>query len=203
MREPSSTYRVQVHGGFPLTEVAAIAPYLAALGIGACSASPVLRSTEGSTHGYDVVAHDAIDDEAGGRDGLEALSEALRANGLRLVLDVVPNHVSVAPPASANAWWWDVLRHGRGSRDARAFDVDWARHDGRVLLPVLGAPLADVLARGEIVRDGDLLRYHDHVWPLAPGSAGADGEPVGDLLVRQHYLPEHWRRGTHELNYRR
>jgi (1->4)-alpha-D-glucan 1-alpha-D-glucosylmutase len=198
---PASTYRVQVHGGFPLTVAAEIAPYLAALGVGALYSAPILASTEGSTHGYDVVAHDCIDDGAGGRSGLDALSEALRRNGLRLLLDVVPNHVSVAPPASANAWWWDVLKHGRESRYARAFDVDWAVHDGRVLLPVLGAPLAEVLARGEIVREGDVLRYHEHVWPIAPGTDHHDD--VADLLVRQHYLPEHWRRGSHDLNYRR
>jgi (1->4)-alpha-D-glucan 1-alpha-D-glucosylmutase len=202
MGAPTSTYRVQVHGGFPLGAAAEVVPYLRDLGVGALYSSPILASTEGSTHGYDVLGHDRIDDEAGGRTALDTLVNALRANGLGLVLDIVPNHVSVAPPASANAWWWDVLRLGRDSRYAVAFDIDWACHDGRVLLPVLGASLAEVLAGGEIVRDGDVLRYHEHLWPLAPGSVRGD-EPVGDLLVRQHYLPEHWRRGTHDLNYRR
>jgi (1->4)-alpha-D-glucan 1-alpha-D-glucosylmutase len=202
MAAPTSTYRVQVHGGFPLSAAAEVVPYLRDLGVGALYSSPILASTEGSTHGYDVVDHDHIDDEAGGRPALDSLVETLRAHGLGLVLDVVPNHVCVVP-AEANAWWWDVLKHGRDSRYAVAFDVDWACHDGRVLLPVLGDPLADVLARGEIVRDGDVLRYHEHAWPLAPGSVRGADEPVGDLLVRQHYLPEHWRRGTHELNYRR
>ncbi|MDQ1711465.1 MAG: (1-_4)-alpha-D-glucan 1-alpha-D-glucosylmutase [Frankiaceae bacterium] len=202
MRVPASTYRVQVHGAFPLRAAAQIAPYLRALGVGDIYTSPLLRSTEGSTHGYDVLDHDAIDDEAGGLDGLDTLTEALRANGLGHVLDIVPNHVSVAPPADANAWWWDVLRHGRDSRYARAFDVEWSRHEGRVLLPVLGAPLVDVLAAGEIVRSGDVLRYHEHVWPIAPGTAARD-DAVADILPRQHYLPEHWRRASHDLNYRR
>jgi (1->4)-alpha-D-glucan 1-alpha-D-glucosylmutase len=202
MRLPASTYRVQVHGAFPLPAAAEVAPYLRALGVGDLYTSPVLRSTEGSTHGYDVLCHDAIDDEAGGRAGLDTLAEALRRNDLGLVLDIVPNHVSVAPPADANAWWWDVLKHGQDSRHARAFDIEWSRHDGKVLLPVLGAPLVDVMAAGEIVRDGEVLRYHEHVWPIAPGSAGP-GDDVADLLPRQHYLPEHWRRAAHDLNYRR
>ncbi|HWL35890.1 MAG TPA: malto-oligosyltrehalose synthase [Frankiaceae bacterium] len=197
---PSSTYRVQVNASFPLTAAADVVDYLRDLGAGALYTSPILRSTEGSTHGYDVLAHDAIDDEAGGREALDALSEALRAHGLGLVVDVVPNHVSVSPPADANAWWWDVLKHGRDSRYAKAFDVDWSRHGGRILLPVLGAPLAEVLENGEITRDGEVLRYHEHLWPLAPGTG--DGE-VAEVLVRQHYLPEHWRCGTHDLNYRR
>ena len=204
---PSSTYRVQVNAAFTLHDAAAIAGYLCDLGVGALYTSPILHSTEGSTHGYDVLAHDAIDDEAGGRAALDALAEALRANGLGLVVDIVPNHVSVAPPADANTWWWDVLRHGRDSRYARAFDVDWSRHGGRVLLPVLGAPLAEVLERGEITRDEDLLRYHEHVWPLAPDGAPAvpadAPEPVAAVLVRQHYLPAFWREAAHELNYRR
>ncbi|HEX8002904.1 MAG TPA: malto-oligosyltrehalose synthase [Mycobacteriales bacterium] len=199
-RVPASTYRVQVNAAFPLTAAEHVVPYLRRLGVGDLYTSPILRSTEGSTHGYDVLAHDQIDDEAGGRPALDELSETLRANGLGLVVDVVPNHVSVAPPADANAWWWDVLRHGRDSRYARAFDVDWSRHGGRVLLPVLGAPLAEVLARGEIVRDGDVLRYHEHVWPLREGTGDGD---VADVLPRQHYLPEHWRLGCTELNYRR
>jgi (1->4)-alpha-D-glucan 1-alpha-D-glucosylmutase len=197
---PSSTYRVQVNAAFSLRDAAEVADYLRDLGAGALYTSPILRSTEGSTHGYDVLAHDRIDDEAGGRAALDALAEALRTNGLGLVVDVVPNHVSVAPPADANAWWWDVLKHGRDSRYAKAFDVDWSRHGGRILLPVLGAPLAEVLADGEIAIEGDVLRYHEHVFPLAPGTG--DGE-VADVLVRQHYVPEHWRRGTHDLNYRR
>ena len=191
-----ATYRVQVNAAFPLGEAERIVPYLRRLGVGDLYTSPILRSTEGSTHGYDVLAHDEIDDEAGGRAALDELVETLRANGLGLVLDVVPNHVSVAPPASANAWWWDVLKNGRDSRYARAFDVDWSR--GRILLPVLGGPLSEVI--GEITREGDTLRYHEHVWPLRDGSG--DGT-VAELLAKQHYVPEHWRRGCTDLNYRR
>jgi (1->4)-alpha-D-glucan 1-alpha-D-glucosylmutase len=200
---PRSTYRVQVKAAFPLTEAANVVPYLRDLGVSHLYTSPILASTEGSMHGYDVVAHDQVDDEAGGRPALDDLVDTLRANDLGLVIDVVPNHVSVAPPADRNAWWWDLLTHGMDSRYAAAFDVDWSRHNGRVLLPVLGAPLADVLRDREIVRDGDVLRYHEHVWPLAPGTADDRDEPVGDLLPRQHYLPEHWRLAAHDLNYRR
>ena len=200
MSHPTSTYRVQVNAAFTLTDARAVVDYLRDLGVGALYTSPILCSTEGSTHGYDVLAHDAIDDEAGGRAALDALAAELRAAGLGLVVDVVPNHVAVSPPADGNAWWWDVLKHGRDSRYARAFDVDWSRHGGRILLPVLGAPLTEVLAAGEITRDGDLLRYHEHVFPVAPGTGDGD---VADVVVRQHYLPAYWRDGAHELNYRR
>jgi (1->4)-alpha-D-glucan 1-alpha-D-glucosylmutase len=195
MRVPTSTYRLQVHGGFTLRDAEAVVGYLRRLGVGDAYLSPILASTEGSTHGYDVVAHDRVDDEAGGREALDELAETLRANGLGLVLDIVPNHVSVAAPEDRNAWWWDVLKYGQDSRWAKAFDVEWSLHDGRVVLPVLGAPLAECL--DEITRDGDVLRYHDHVWPIAPGTG--DGS-VADVIARQHYLPELWRNGP---NYRR
>jgi (1->4)-alpha-D-glucan 1-alpha-D-glucosylmutase len=47
----------------------------------------------------------------------------------------------------------DVLAHGRASRYARFFDVDWEGQEkslqGRVLLPILGRPYGDALAAGE------------------------------------------------------
>ena len=35
-----------------------------------------------------------------------------------VLVDIVPNHVGVATP-HLNAWWWDLLRHGRASRARR------------------------------------------------------------------------------------
>ena len=62
--------------------------------------------------------------ELGGPDGLARLSAAARARGMGLIVDIVPNHVGVDPPEQ-NRWWWDVLRHGRDSRYATYFDIDW------------------------------------------------------------------------------
>ena len=54
-----------------------------------------------------------------------------------VLVDIVPNHMGVADPEQ-NRWWWDLLRLGRSSAYADAFDVDWEAFDGRVLVPVLG-----------------------------------------------------------------
>ena len=53
----------------------------------------------------------------------------------------------------------------------RWFDIDWDSRDnpGKVLVPVLGSSLAECLEAGEIVVEGDRLRYYDHVFPLAAG----------------------------------
>src|SRR5690606_39618218 len=56
--------------------------------------------------------------------------------------------------AAGNEYWRDVLRHGPQSPHARVFDIDWSAHidEGRprVVLPVLGAPVQEVVSRGEL-----------------------------------------------------
>ncbi|MBM7769901.1 (1-_4)-alpha-D-glucan 1-alpha-D-glucosylmutase [Actinokineospora baliensis] len=184
-----STYRVQLRPGFGFAEAAAIVDYLADLGVGALYTSPILTPTPGSTHGYDVVDPSRANPELGGEAGRRALVDRLRAAGLDVVVDIVPNHMSVEVP-SANAWWWDVLAHGPESRYARYFDIE----SFPVLLPVLGSD--EDIAKATV--DGDVLRYYDHTFPLAPGTADAP-----DVLARQHYRLIDWRRAGSELNYRR
>ena len=66
---PVSTYRLQVHGGFPLTAARDVVPYLARLGVGAVYTSPYFAAAPGSTHGYDVCNHNEINPELGGTGG--------------------------------------------------------------------------------------------------------------------------------------
>jgi (1->4)-alpha-D-glucan 1-alpha-D-glucosylmutase len=186
----SSTYRVQVRPGFDLSDTAALVRYLERLGVGAVYTSPLLAAVPGSTHGYDVVDPTRANPELGGEPARQELVAAVRAAGLRLVVDVVPNHMSVAVPA-ANPWWWDVLTHGPESAYASYFDVDWSR--GPIPLPVLGDA-------GALEIRGDRLAYYDHEFPIAPGTGAGTPEEVHE---RQHYRLVHWRRGNAELTYRR
>ncbi len=105
-----------------------------------------------------------------------------------MLVDIVPNHVGVATPA-VNAWWWELLRDGRDSRYAEAFDVDWDAGGGTILIPVVGDD-----DEGSIVVEGDEVRYHDHRFPLAPGTSRLD---------QQHYRLVSWRAADDQLNYRR
>ncbi|SCG74937.1 malto-oligosyltrehalose synthase [Micromonospora coxensis] len=189
-----STYRVQVRPGFDLDATAALADWLVALGVTHLYSAPLLAATPGSQHGYDVVDHRAVNPELGGEAGRQRLVRALRAAGLGLVVDIVPNHAGVARPA-ANPAWWDVLRRGRGSAYASWFDIDWDR--GRLLLPVL-ADSAGALDDLKVV-DGE-LRYHEHRFPIADGTGDGTARQVHD---RQHYELVDWRRGDTELTYRR
>ena len=154
---PVSTYRVQLRPEFTLRDAAEIVPYLRALGISHLYASPILQAVPGSTHGYDVVDYNRVSAELGGQAAFDRLQQALRENGMGMVLDIVPNHMAMHP---TNPWWWDVLTHGPSSRYAWYFDVEWNLQTGRslpagrsanqVLVPVLGDQYGRVLEDGQI-----------------------------------------------------
>ncbi len=225
---PRATYRIQLVEEQGFDEAAGLVDHLARLGVSHLYLSPALRAAPGSRHGYDVVDPTRIREELGGEDGLDRLRDAAHAAGLGLILDIVPNHVGLVSPA--NPWWWDVLAHGPDAHHARHLDVHWrpGRHgQPTLLLAELGRELEEELD------DDDLhlahaatdrsptwqLVYHDHVWPVRPGSLAAVGldpddveatlaaagrpEVLGDLLGHQHYRLAHWRRANDELDHRR
>ncbi|MCU1569701.1 MAG: treY, partial [Naasia sp.] len=206
-KKPISTYRVQVRKAFDLAETAGIADYVHDLGADWIYFSPVLEAEPGSDHGYDVVNHARVDPERGGGEGLDRAVAAARKNGLGVLIDIVPNHVGVATPVHTR-WWWDVLEKGQESAYARAFDIDWDFGGARVRLPVLGS--ADDLSALQLVEvhaaEGEAesfeLRYYDHRFPVAPGTALAGEDPVA-VHARQNYELIDWRRADYDLNYRR
>ena len=100
---PRATYRLQLHAGFDFDAAAALAPYLAQLGVSHVYCSPYLQAQRGSRHGYDVVDHSRISDDLGGSAAHARFTEALAAAGLSQVLDIVPNHMARA--GQENRWW--------------------------------------------------------------------------------------------------
>src|SRR5688500_13610399 len=120
---PRATYRIQLHAGFGFEATAGLAGYLAELGVTHLYASPYLQAAPGSTHGYDIIDHGRVNEELGGPDAHRKMVQTLRGAGLGQVLDIVPNHMSIA--SERNVWWWDVLENGPSSRFADYFDVDW------------------------------------------------------------------------------
>src|SRR5258708_25850194 len=93
---PVSTYRLQIHGGFPLTAARDIVPYLKRLGVGAVYTSPYFAAEPGSTHGYDITNHNELSPEAGGPEAHTAFTDALRAGGMPHVVDFPPNHMRIS-----------------------------------------------------------------------------------------------------------
>jgi (1->4)-alpha-D-glucan 1-alpha-D-glucosylmutase len=192
---PRATLRLQFHKGFTFADAEALVPYFTRLGVSHLYASPIAVARPGSMHGYDVIDPTQVNPELGGEAALRSLAVKLSAAGLGLIVDIVPNHMAAD---TANAWWADVLRHGRASRYARYFDIDWLAGD-KVLLPILGKPLQETLAAGEIEVGQETLRYFSHCLPLAPGGAGS----LRDVLERQHYRLAWWRSAGDCINWRR
>jgi (1->4)-alpha-D-glucan 1-alpha-D-glucosylmutase len=110
-----ATYRLQLTPELDFAAVAELVPYLRDLGISHLYLSPSLQARSGSTHGYDVVDPTRVSDALGGEEGLRAL----RAAGLPIVLDIVPNHMGVS---DENRWWADEA--------LRARFFDWDPRDG-------------------------------------------------------------------------
>ena len=216
---PTATYRFQFNADFPFANAIPLAPYLRKLGISHLYSSPILAARAGSTHGYDVIDYDRINPELGGEAGFVALSDAMRAEGLGIILDIVPNHMAVG--GSDNRLWLDVLRHGRASRYASWFDIDFdvdvPSIRGRVYAPFLGDPYAKVLADGGFKLqqrdDGYAIVYGEHLFPIRPeddaeiraqGTSAFDDPKLLDALIaRQNFKLDWWRNAGDLINWRR
>jgi (1->4)-alpha-D-glucan 1-alpha-D-glucosylmutase len=212
-RVPSATYRLQFNANFTFRDACDLVPYLDALGITDCYASPVLQARVGSQHGYDICDHGRLNPELGGEKDFDVFSNALCAHRMGLMLDMVPNHMGIAD--AGNAWWMDVLENGPGSVYARYFDIDWhpvnPDLENKVLLPLLEDQYGRILEAGKIrlafENGAFFLRYFEVKLPIGPctypiilertlaGIAGALGEEHGDLcelrsiLTALRYLP--------------
>ncbi|MDP1875277.1 malto-oligosyltrehalose synthase [Phenylobacterium sp.] len=223
---PTATYRLQFHAGFTFAQAAQLAGYLRDLGVSHVYASPIAVARAGSTHGYDVVDPTAINPALGGEDGFRQMAAALRAEGLGIILDIVPNHLAVG--GADNGWWLDVLEKGQASPFAEVFDIDWRPRDpalqGKLLAPFLGGPYGEALVGGDIRLetgpDGGLwaTAHGHHRFPIRAADRGevleiglaaydpaqaAGRERLHALLERQAYRLAWWRTAGDEINWRR
>jgi (1->4)-alpha-D-glucan 1-alpha-D-glucosylmutase len=168
-----ATYRIQFHAGFGFLEARSLLPYFRDLGITHLYASPLFKARRGSLHGYSVTNPMELNPELGSKAGFDHLVHKLRAHGMGLLLDIVPNHMAMS---GSNPWWMDVLESGPASLYAVFFDIDWQPPkrtlEARVLLPVLGKPFGQTLEEQELTLrlepEGFVIYYYDHKFPVAP-----------------------------------
>jgi (1->4)-alpha-D-glucan 1-alpha-D-glucosylmutase len=149
VHELRATYRLQLSADFDLHAARELVPYLRDLGISHLYLSPSLQARSGSTHGYDVVDPTRVSDALGGEEALRALA----AEGLGVILDIVPNHMGTG---EENRWW----------PDPEIFDIDpesgWYRRffdiDDLAAVRVERREVFDLLHGKvlELVRDGVL-----------------------------------------------
>jgi (1->4)-alpha-D-glucan 1-alpha-D-glucosylmutase len=172
MNVPRATYRLQLHAGFGFKDAAAVAPYLAQLGVSHVYLSPIFKARPGSVHGYDVTDHNQLNPELGTENDFASMIDAFRNHGLGRILDLVPNHVGVW--GADNPLWLDVLEWGPYSQYAGWFDIDWSAQDGKLLAPVLGAQYGEELRSGKLKlrfeEDGSFAvwAYDAHKLPIHP-----------------------------------
>jgi (1->4)-alpha-D-glucan 1-alpha-D-glucosylmutase len=173
-RIPISTYRLQLNGQFKFSDARQVISYLHELGITDCYTSPYFVARKGSLHGYDILDHNAFNPEIGTEEEYNEWMEELKRYGIGQVLDIVPNHMSIA--GNENTWWMDVLENGPSSIYAHFFDIDWKPvKDGlenKVLLPILGDQYGLVLENQELQLSFEegafFIHYYDRRSPIAP-----------------------------------
>src|SRR4029077_15763532 len=90
---PTTTYRLQFGAHFTFVDARRLIPYLEQIGITDCYMSPFLKAAPASTRGYDIVANNALNQELGTDQEFDTFACELRACGMGLILDFVPNHM--------------------------------------------------------------------------------------------------------------
>ena len=193
---PVSTYRLQLQPGFGFADAAAVADYLADLGVTHAYLSPILQAAPGSTHGYDVVDHSRVSDDLGGEDGFRYMAARFRAprprrgRRRRAQPHGRPGARVAQPAALVGAAGRHRARRSRtGStstgprRTAGCCCRSWAARSATAA----ATSAVDARPAAEPV-----LRYLEHVLPVRPGTADL---PLADLLAAQHYRLDDWRLG--------
>ncbi len=195
---PRATYRLQFHAGFGFRDATALAPYLGRLGVSHVYASPYLKARPGSTHGYDITDHHALNPELGTEADFAAMVQAFKRESLGQILDFVPNHMGVG--GSDNPLWLDVLEWGPDSAHAGWFDIDWDPDRryllNKLLVPFLGDQYGVELKAGNLALKYDadegtfaVWAYDTHKLPICPlhydrvlGHAHAGLDRLSDLF---------------------
>ena len=204
---PRATYRLQLRGGmdFARARRSGALPR-GGSGVSHVYLSPPFTARPGSTHGYDVVDPNRLDPELGGEEGF--MRAPRRARRARARPD--PRHRAQPHGHRPD----ERLVVGRaaawpGQPVCRAyFDIDFAADpDGKLVLPVLGAPSTRCwrVASCSCVprRRRAAARLLRRAVP-ARARAPASGRPAArEILDAQPYRLVYWREGAARRNYRR
>lgn len=189
LRLPSATYRLQFNHRFTFKQALEFVSYFHELGISDIYASPIMKASSGSLHGYDVLDTNQLNPEVGTEEELGQLVNALKESGMGLILDIVPNHMCIAD--SGNRWWQDVLENGPSSLYANYFNIIWdppkLELKNKVLLAVLDQQYWKVIENQElklIYETGAFfIEYKTRRFPLNPLTWTTILKPVVEQLL--------------------
>lgn len=151
--------------------------YIAGLGVDALYLNPIFTAI--SNHRYDVTDYFSVDPHLGGDQALVALRQATRSAGIRLVLDVVPNHCGVMHP------WFQAARRDPHAPIADFFTFHRHPDDYEAWLGVRSLPKLNYRSQG--LRDamygpGDSVFRH---WLRPPFAIDGWRLDVANMLARQ------------------
>jgi alpha-glucosidase len=167
---------VEFYGG-DLAGIEQRLDYLADLGINAVYLNPIF--TAYSNHRYDVTDYYQVDPHLGGNAALVSLRRACADRGIRLILDVVPNHCGVAHP------WFQAALADPHARTAEYFTFHRHPDDYECWLGVRSLPKLDYRspALREVMYAGpDAVLRH---WLRPPYAVDGWRLDVANMLGRQ------------------
>ncbi|HSN94742.1 MAG TPA: glycoside hydrolase family 13 protein, partial [Anaerolineaceae bacterium] len=171
----SSREHIAFYGG-DLKGVQDHLDHLRALGVNAIYLNPVFSAW--TNHRYDVRDYFSVDTNLGGDAALISVAQALQSQGMRYVLDIVPNHSGVGHP------WFQKARQDPGCDEAGFFYFDEKREDyvswmGFRALPKLN--FRSKVLRERIFGQDGVFSY----WLKPPFDADGWRVDVGNMLGRQ------------------
>ena len=151
--------------------------YLTDLGVSALYLTPIFTSP--SNHKYDVQNYREVDPHFGGEQALIALREALDERGMRLMLDIVPNHCS-----SMHEWFLEAQKNlDAPTRDYFTFGATSALYEswlGVSSLPKLNYH-SEHLRQEMYAGEDAIMRY----WLRPPYRIDGWRIDVANMLARQ------------------
>jgi alpha-glucosidase len=151
-------------------------PHLAELGVDAVWISPFYTSPQ-ADHGYDVADYCDIDPLFGTLDDADALIGCAHELGMRVIVDLVPNHTS-----SAHEWFQAALAAGPGSPERDRYMFRDAKPDGSLpnnWMSVFGGPAWTQAPAGP----GEQEQYYLHLFDSGQPDLNWRNPEVGDMFV--------------------
>jgi maltooligosyltrehalose synthase len=83
---PCATYRLQFNRAFTFRDAERLVSYLHTLGITDYYSSPYFKACTGTTHGYDIIDHNALNPELGSKEDYQEFTAALRRYNIGQIL---------------------------------------------------------------------------------------------------------------------
>ncbi|MEM3851806.1 MAG: malto-oligosyltrehalose synthase [Methanomassiliicoccales archaeon] len=211
---PILVYRLQLNEDFTFKDAVSAIPYFLKLGVTHLYISPILEAKPGSSHFYDVVDFRKVSSALGGINGFRNFSKKAAASGIRVILDIVPNHMSYS---AYNPFIRNFNLKGNRGISKDLFDLIPSPYLGnkKILFPFLPKPLDVLIEDGDFEVDerGDNILLCGVPLPVATGfirslRSKAKGsvstrESIISLLPRINLRPSLFAHASVHINYRR